>query len=134
MRAPIPSVEDQIPMPDFLFEDMPPLEFDYSNDATPEERVPLPTFSRWNNPKDAPEDSPPEDGSVRGLCPGADDGSRGCYNQSAPRASPMSKTDTPSATMTRAQKSWWNRNICAKFDFRSKNFNWMARRSRTSRT
>ena len=122
MIEPIPSVEESIPMPDFLFQGMPGLGFDHGDDAPPEECVPRPTFFRWNDSQDALEGSPPEDGSVRGLCPGADDGSRGCYNQNAPRGSPMSKPDTPSATMTRAKKSWWNRKNCAKFDFRSKKF------------
>ena len=42
LHAPMPSFEDRIPMPDFLYPGMPNLEFDYSEDAVPEEKVPLP--------------------------------------------------------------------------------------------
>ena len=100
-------------------QDMPGLDFDYGEDATPAECVPISTVFRWNDPRDAHEGFQPEDGSVKGLCPGADDGSRGDYNRNTPWAAPESKPDAPSATPTRAQRKLWNRRSCAKFDFRS---------------
>ena len=42
MSAPIPSFEEQVPMPEVLYPDLPDVDFDYSEDATPRESVPIP--------------------------------------------------------------------------------------------
>ena len=45
LHSPLPSFEERMPEPEFLFHDMPDLDFDYGEDATPEESVPMPCFA-----------------------------------------------------------------------------------------
>ena len=73
MSAPIPSFEDQIPMPDFLYPNIPGLVFDHGEDAACPKSVPLPFVDLIDlyHPEfavgtaaDHPEGIPPGEGSV----------------------------------------------------------------------
>ena len=129
LHAPMPSFENRIPMPDFLYPGMPNLELDHSEDTVPEEKVTLPfsdlidlfhTTCATGTSTTHPEGITTADGSV-GNCLSAlmiQGMATAREFEEAFEHTPLAKSTSSSAKRTGARRSRWkSRKTRSRFNF-----------------